>query len=300
MAVNKRRVLLSVAALLIFLGAGGTALYWYFDVNGYVSTDDAHIDGNSVNIGVAMLGRVARINAGEGDSVKQGEQLVSLATEDLKARLAQAKASVKAAEGSLSLASLNLSQAEKDFERQKQVYERGVTSTEQYDHARHAYQVAQAQLSISQAQVDSARAQEQVTEQQLADSAVSAPFSGVVAKRWVEPGAIVQPGQAILTLDQSDPIWVTANIEETKLASISPGESVDIAVDAYPRASLSGKVLSIGAATAATFSLLPPSNASGNFTKITQRVPVKISIETNHDDLALLPGMSVSVRIHTR
>jgi membrane fusion protein (multidrug efflux system) len=127
----------------------------------------------------------------------------------------------------------------------------------------------------------------------------------VVAKRWVLPGDIVQPGQPILTVYDLENLWVTANFEETKLSSIRLNDPAVISVDAYPDIKLEGKVILIGAAAASQFSLIPSNNASGNFTKVTQRVPIKISIEkplaaNKYNRITLLPGMSVQVKIRIR
>ena len=121
-------------------------------------------------------------------------------------------------------------------------------------------------------------------------------------KRWVMAGDVVQPGEAILAIYDIEHVWVTANLEETKLGAIALGDSVHTSVDAYPGRDFAGTVTLIGAAAAAQFSLLPPANASGNFTKVTQRIPVRISIapppEAPTDPpVLLLPGMFVEVHI---
>ena len=130
-------------------------------------------------------------------------------------------------------------------------------------------------------------------------------MDGVVAKRWVLSGDVVSPGQPIFTIYDLKNIWVTADLEETKLAPIHIGDTVSISVDSYPDQKFSGQVFQIGSNTASQFSLIPPSNASGNFTKVTQRVPIKISIKpvvTNDQpdpdkSIKLLPGMSVEIKI---
>lgn len=105
------------------------------------------------------------------------------------------------------------------------------------------------------------------------------PMNGVVSKRWVMEGDVVQPGQAIFSIFDLQHVWITANLEETRVAALYEDCPVNIKVDAYPHQEFSGKVIRLGSNTAAQFSLIPPNNASGNFTKITQRVPVKISID---------------------
>ena len=141
-----------------------------------------------------------------------------------------------------------------------------------------------------------------MVETQLKNSSIVAPIAGVIARKWVMPGDIVQPGQPILTIYDLDSVWVTANFEETKLAFVRLDDAVRISVDAYPGVEFEGRVRLIGAAAVSQFSLIPPNNASGNFTKVAQRVPVKISIESkgsekNFHPISLLPGMSAEVKI---
>jgi multidrug resistance efflux pump len=133
----------------------------------------------------------------------------------------------------------------------------------------------------------------------IGKAGIEAPVSGFVAAVWTYPGAIVSPGQPILTIFDSSNVWVTANIDETKLNRIRPGQSVEIKVDSLGGATLKGNVEGIGAATAATFSLLPQQNTTGNFIKVVQVVPVKITIE-NPEHILLIPGTSVEVKISTR
>jgi membrane fusion protein (multidrug efflux system) len=147
-----------------------------------------------------------------------------------------------------------------------------------------------------------------VIKTELLNTSIYSPMNGVLGKRWVLKGDVVQPGQPIFTIFDLSNIWVTAYLEETKLSSINIGDKVEISVDAYPDQNFSGKVYQIGSNTASQFSLIPPSNASGNFTKVTQRIPIKISLEPVNemgspdpsDNLKLLPGMSVEIKIKIR
>jgi len=127
-------------------------------------------------------------------------------------------------------------------------------------------------------------------------------MNGVVSKRWALVGDVVQAGQSIFSVYELKNIWVTANLEETSLEALRSSDKVEIIVDSYPDIKFSGTVFQIGANTASQFSLIPPNNASGNFTKVTQRVPVKISIERSagvdpRRQVDLLPGMSVEIKV---
>ena len=130
---------------------------------------------------------------------------------------------------------------------------------------------------------------------------VKAPIKGIVSKKNVEPGQVIQPGQPLMTVIPLDGVWITANFKETQLAAMRPGQRVTVEVDAYRGHEFEGKIDSIAAATGARFSLLPPDNATGNFVKVVQRVPVKIVLENGQDpEHVLRPGMSVTPTVFTR
>jgi membrane fusion protein (multidrug efflux system) len=300
---GSKRKRIIIPAVIILVVAAAVGAYWYVYLRGYISTDDAFVDGDPVTVSSKILGRIASLEAAEGDAVSGGQLVASLDDATLKAEEAGAQANLALAESSVPVAKIALDLAREDFERMQIQYRDKIVTPEQYDHARQALEMAKAQYAVARNHVDVARAQLGVVETQLAGTRIVSPTPGVVAKKWVMPGDIVQPGQAIFTIYHLKNIWVTANLEETKLASISLGDSVEISVDAYPGDRFSGKVLLIGAAAASEFSLIPPNNASGNFTKVTQRVPVRISIDRPDtgpgSEAMLLPGMSVVVKVRT-
>jgi membrane fusion protein (multidrug efflux system) len=130
---------------------------------------------------------------------------------------------------------------------------------------------------------------------------VKSPVKGQVSRKSVEPGQVIQPGQPLMTIIPLEQVWITANFKETQLASMRVGQVVDIDVDAYGGKEFKGKIESIAAATGARFSLLPPENATGNFVKVVQRVPVKIVLDEGQDPQRLLrPGMSVTPTVYTK
>jgi membrane fusion protein (multidrug efflux system) len=296
---GRRSGLLAVLALiLVALIAGG---YWYLKLRGVVSTDDAYIDGDRATITTKVLGRITSLGADEGDTVQAGQLLVQLDTADLQAHLAQATAQLDLARTSVQLAVVSEKRAKDDADRAAVQIKGNAISREQFDHAQTTLESAMAEHQVALSKVEAARASVDVIEQQIADTRVTAPFHGVIAKRWLLPGDVVQPGQPVFTLYDLDNVWVTAVFEETKLRYLPIGTDVDLSVDAYPDRTFSGKVILIGAAAASQFSLIPPANASGNFTKVTQRVPVRIAIDKGpdpaDDPLRLLPGMSVVVTV---
>jgi membrane fusion protein (multidrug efflux system) len=160
---------------------------------------------------------------------------------------------------------------------------------------------SKARAAAAEAHALQLRATVKQAELNLEYATVKAPARGIVSRKTVEPGQVIQPGQPLMTIVTLDPVWITANFKETQLEHIRPGQRVTVKVDAYGGRTLSGKVDSIAAATGARFSLLPPENATGNFVKVVQRVPVKIVLDQGQDAERLLrPGLSVTPTVHTQ
>ena len=296
---RKKRVIIPLLAFLTIAAVGG--IYWYMGLQDFVTTDDAFVSANSVAVSTKVLGRIMYLGTDEGDTVTTGQVLVKLDDNNLRAQEESAKAGLELAQKSIPLSQVELNRAQDDFDRASVQYKGGIVTKEQYDHAQKALEAARAQLSIALSKISAARAQLGVVEADLQNTVIKSPMDGVIAKRWVLSGDVVQAGQPVFTLYDLKNIWVTANLEETKLGHLRVGDPVEIDVDAYPGVKFNGKVFQIGTFTASEFSLIPPNNASGNFTKVTQRVPVKISIvvpsrSTSADPL-LRPGMSVEVSV---
>lgn len=229
-----------------------------------------------------------------------------------QANSATAKANVESAKA-------KLEQVRKDYERYANLVKDGSITRQQFDQAKTELQVAQANYRASQdqykaavEQVGTTRSQLKVTNTgvsqrqvdvdyaklQLSYAAIKAPSSGIVAKKNVQVGQLVQPGQTLFAIVNDNSLYVTANFKETQLNDIRNGQHVKIEVDAYPDMELEGSVYNFSPATGAKFSLLPPDNATGNFVKVVQRVPVKIKINGTPEQLAKLrAGMSVDVSV---
>ena len=163
-------------------------------------------------------------------------------------------------------------------------------------------QVSKAQTQSASAAIESAQAQVNVLQTMLRNTKLYAPVDGIIAKRWLLAGDITQPGQSIMTLNNSKKLWVSVYLEETKVSRLKMNQRAIFDVDAYPGVVFTGKVISIGSNTAAQFSLIPPNNAAGNFTKVTQRIQVKVSIDgvegqKKLNNYQLLAGMSVVMKI---
>ncbi len=304
---------------------------WYKDYSAYITTDDAYIDADKVAVSAKIMGRIVKMYADEGDSVKAGQLLVELDSTDLIAQKIQATAAREQAISALHqsqarydldlktslVQEINMAKAKEDFDRATAQLSGKVISQEQYDHAKKSYEssqaqleAAKAQLGVSKAQIESSESSIKVAgsqigtiETMLGNTRILSPVSGRVAKRWLLPGDVTQPGQAVMTITKDSLLWVISLFEETKISGIHKGQKTEFTLDAYPGIEFYGKVFYLGTNTASQFSLIPPNNASGNFTKITQRIPVKISIDSvadpkkKYDRIRLAAGMSVLVKI---
>jgi membrane fusion protein, multidrug efflux system len=317
---------LAIVILIVIVGGG----YWYKDYTSYIRTDDAVVASDNISVSPKIMGRISKIYAEEGDSVKKGQLLAELDSIDLlaqkqqvvalksqtEANKEQAKAKLQYDEKNIKVLQIGLEKAKEDFNRAKVQYTGGVTTKEQYDHMQKAQETAQAQLDAAQAQIQvskamiksaetsvvGAQAQIGVIKTQLNNTRLYAPADGVVAKRWLLPGDIAQPSQAIYTINNNSKFWIQVFLEETKMEKLHNGQKALIALDTYPDVVFTGKIYTMGSTTASQFSLIPPNNASGNFTKVTQRVTIKISIDGTEDGeklsaYTLLTGMSAVVKI---
>jgi membrane fusion protein (multidrug efflux system) len=325
---NRLKVYIPVTLVIVIVLAG--AFYWYRDYKRFISTDDAHIDADNVSIGSKILGRISAIDAAEGDRVKEGSLLAAIDSSDFlaqrnqtvamraqaQANLIQSETKYNSDQKSIKVTEINLERATEDLARAKSQADGGVITTEQFDHIKKAYETASAQLEAAKAQllvsksmissasatVETAEAQIKVIDTQLKNTRLRAPADGIIAKRWLLPGDVVQPGQSVFTLTLSHNLWVVAYLEETKISDVHIGENVRFTIDAFRGVRFYGKVFLVGSTTASVFSLIPANNASGNFTKVTQRIPVRISIDSadNKQEISsfnILSGMSVIVKI---
>jgi len=325
---NKLKVYIPLGIVIIAVLSG--AWYWYRDYARYITTDDARIDADNITVSSKMLGRIVNIYAQEGDAVTKGNLLAELDSSDLIAQrnqamalriqalanLDQVNAKYTSDQQSLKVVEINLERAGEDLERAKKQSEGGVITEEQYDHITKAYEAASAQsdaskaliavsklgISSASAAVETANAQIKVFDTQLKNTRLSSPANGVIAKRWLLPGDVIQPGQSAFTITDDSKKWVICYLEETKIHGVQNGQDVKFKIDAFPHVRFYGKVFLTGTSTASVFSLIPASNASGNFTKVTQRIPVRISIDSadngkNISSFNILPGMSAVIKI---
>jgi membrane fusion protein (multidrug efflux system) len=215
------------------------------------------------------------------------------AADAAKAAADSARAQVTEAELGIKVAESRVAQATAGAEQATAGLRSAQTAPEQVTAIR-------ARASAADARVQQMRSAVQQAELNLEYATVKAPVKGIVSKKSVEPGQVIQPGQPLMTIIPLDQVWVTANFKETQLRDMRPGQTVRIEVDAYGR-DFNGHVESVAAATGARFSLIPPDNATGNFVKVVQRVPVRIAIDEKQDpDRLLRPGLSVTATVYTK
>ncbi|MFB3301652.1 HlyD family secretion protein [Pseudomonas sp. AMR01] len=229
----------------------------------------------------------------------------------------------QAAQAALAQSSANLEQARNDYQRARRLAAQGVLSTQDLEVAKahfealsHAQEAARsntqaaaqstlagkAELKVQDYRIAAAQAELEQAKIKLRDARQTAPVRSIVSKKEVEPGQFVVAGQKLLSLIATDPLWITANFKETQVGRVRVGQAAKVTVDAFPEHAFNGVVESLAPATGAKFSLLPQENATGNFTKVVQRVQVRIALKDVPDDYKALlsPGMSAFVEVATQ
>jgi len=327
---NKRKLKVYIPLLIVSIAVIFGIIYWYMDYSRYITTDDAKVECDNVSVSSKILGRVVKIYKNEEDSVKSGELLIELDSTDLIAQYKQALAARDQAlanktqvnakfnfdKESIKVLMVNNEKNKEDFDRGKNQFDSGVISKEQFDHLKKALESSQAQLDAGNIQLEVSKAQVNVADAaiatseaqigifvaQLKNTKLYAPMDGIISKRWLLPGDIAQPGQSILNLSNNHKFWVSIFLEETKIGGIHLGQKAIFTLDAYPGVEFDGNISNMSNSTASQFSLIPSNNASGNFTKITQRILFKISIKGTKDNSSLsnynfFSGMSAVVKI---
>lgn len=334
MSDKKQKKIIALAIVLILIGAIGGGWWWYYTTK-YVTTDDARISGTIVSVSSKVSGKVGQLMVAEGDSVKAGQVLVRIDPQDIAAQKSQAEAALDAAkatydqavngmrpqeiqqsQAAVDQAKANLDNASNNNSRMEKLFADGAISASQRDVALAAYKVAnEAYKSASQglsmanvgsreeviradaAQVKRAEAAVEALNLQYGDTTIVSPVDGVVALKSANAGEVVVMGQPLFSIVNSNDLWVNARIEETYIGKLQIGQQVEYTIDGYPGRTFTGNIYDIGNAATSVFSLIPTENASNNFTKVTQRIPIKISIPKD-GDVIFRPGMSVIIKVH--
>jgi membrane fusion protein (multidrug efflux system) len=274
----------------LLIAAVGFGFYWFTTLRWFESTDDAYTQSDNVVIAPHVAGYVAQLLVTDNQVVKAGEVLLRIDPRPYKAALDQALATQQKDEASLA-------NAQRNFARDAALIKDQLAVTQQQ------YDTDKATTAADQALVDSDKASVEAAALNLQYTVVTAPVDGAVGDRSVQLGAYVQPGQGLMTIvPMGHAIYVVANFKETQIERMFRGEKVDLSIDTFPGVAFTGTVDSLAPGSGAQFALLPPENATGNFTKIVQRVPVKILIDNPPASRLnqLRPGLSVEARVDAR
>jgi membrane fusion protein (multidrug efflux system) len=327
---TRRNVLLGITLLFLLVGIA-FAVYYVLVLSKEIDTDNAYVGGNLITLSSQVAGNVQDIRADETQMVKAGAEVVQLDTTDADVALGKAEAqlgnvvrqlaerysSVAQYNATVDLKRLNLKTAESDLARRAPLEKDHTLSGEDVAHAREAVANAKAALEVAMKQADAARAglggvnianhpsvlaaKSEFIQAWIAArrNAILAPASGYVAKRSVQVGSRVTPGTPLMSIVPLDQLWVDANFKESELQNIRVGQPATVEADMYgSKVTYHGKVLGLSAGTGSAFSLLPAQNATGNWIKVVQRVPVRISLDPK--ELAAHPlriGLSTVVTI---
>jgi len=313
------------------------ALWYYLASGRYVSTDDSSIRAAQATISANVPGRVIALEVHDNQSVHRGDVLFRLddrpfriAVEEAQAKLATARMQISAAKATyrhqladLGAARDTLAYQQTEFQRQQRLLQSGISSRAQFEQSQHAVQLAQSQLNSAQQQVGSVLAllggnpdlpldQHPVVMQaqaaldranlELSYTVVRAPDDGVMAKvEQLQVGDYINAAMPVFSLVSTRDVWVEANFKEDDLTYMRPGQSAEVRIDAYPGRRFKAQVASLSPGTGAQFSLLPPENATGNWVKVVQRVPVRLQLDGSAFDagLPLHAGLSAEVTVDT-
>jgi membrane fusion protein, multidrug efflux system len=331
-ANRRRRILLTALASVIVIGAAGYGAYYYLHGRWFEETENAYANGNVVQVSPQIAGTVVSIGADDNALVHAGQPIAQLDQTDAHVALDQAEANlartvrqvrglysnVGSLEADLAARRAALDRARADFERRQGLVSTGAIPAEELAHAREALATAQSQLSAAEQQLATSHAMIENTgvlthpDVKAAAAAVRrayldyvrtdlvAPVTGYVAQRSVQVGQRVQPGAALMAVVPLDQVWVDANFKETQLQHMRIGQPVELRADLYGSdVTFHGKIAGLGVGTGSAFSLLPAQNATGNWIKIVQRVPVRVVLD--RQELAAHPlriGLSMRVEVN--
>ena len=245
------------------------AHFWFGYLDTHISTEDAFIESNIYQVNSRLMGYVNKVNMAEGDIVHKDDILAEIDDTDVKVELV--------------FKEMRFKKAEADLRRAESLQQAKALSNFDFENALAAFKATEVDLQASQLKQKYTK--------------VLASTDGVIAKRSLLPGQFIQPGQALFMIVDTTHPWVRASFKETQIQYLKPGQEVAIQIDAFPEMKLLGHVETIYPSSVAKLSILPPENATGNFTKIVQRIPFKISLELGENKKILRPGMSAMVSI---
>ncbi|SKC79074.1 efflux pump membrane protein (multidrug resistance protein A) [Burkholderia sp. CF099] len=328
---GKRKRMMTLLVIVILIAAIAYGLYYFLVARFHEETDDAYVNGNVVQITPQVTGTVIAVNADDTQTVKVGDPIVMLDPADSRIALQSAEANlgqvVRQVRGlyaddsqyqaQVAVRQSDLSRAQDDLKRRMQVAQTGAVSQEEISHARDAVKSAQAALDASQQQLASNRAltanttiashpNVQAAAAKVRDAYLNnarntlpAPVTGYVAKRSVQVGQRVAPGNPLMAIVPLNAVWVDANFKEVQLKHMRIGQPVELTADVYGSSvKYQGKVVGFSAGTGSAFSLLPAQNATGNWIKVVQRLPVRIALDPQElEKHPLRIGLSMQVEV---
>ncbi|WP_266180409.1 efflux RND transporter periplasmic adaptor subunit [Dyella humicola] len=327
-----RSIMLRILGAAVLAGAIGFGAWYVLASRWYEGTDDAYVNGNVVQITPQIVGTVVSIGADDGDFVKQGDVLVTLDKADADVALENAAANlantvrkvrglystVSGAQADVAVRQTAVQKAKDDYDRRANLASSGAISAEELSHAKDALTAAESSLTTAEQQlqtnkvlvddtivtshpdVKAAASQYRAAYLTEVRTTMVAPVTGYVAKRSVQVGQRVQPGAALMAVVPLHEVWIDANFKETQLMHMRIGQPVEVTSDIYGHAvKYDGKVLELGVGTGGAFSLLPAQNATGNWIKIVQRMPVRVVFTDPKqlDQHPLRVGMSLTTRV---
>jgi len=329
---QQRKKGLSIFILLLLLISVGSVAYWYFFIKGFEETEDAYVSGNQVMVSAQVAGNISKINVDNMDPVQAGDVLLELDDTNAKLSFEQAKSNlanavrqvsqlnytVKQLKSAVRANEITLAQAQGNLNRRVQLVKDGAIDKESFQHAKEAVELAKANLTTSQNQLGANQAlllDGPLSEQPQIQSAVSnlkqawlnlertkirSPIKGYVARRNAQVGQTVSVGGALMAVVTTDQMWLDANFKETQLTHMRIGQPVEIHFDLYGKdKTFNGKVVGIEMGTGSAFSLLPTQNATGNWIKVVQRVPVRIQLDPQQlAENPLRIGLSATVKVN--
>jgi membrane fusion protein (multidrug efflux system) len=326
-----RRLLLILGPVAVILVSG----YVYLNGGRYQGTDNAYLKAHMVSIAPEISGRVVEVPVHENQRVTKGETVLHLDEEPLKIAIAGAEADLESTRNDIEaqkaayrqrladqqMAQDNVGLAQREYARRQKLFAAKAISESDYDEARNQSQVAQSQLAGVKQDIQrilsdlndnpdiapedhprfrAAQAKVDQAELDLRRATVTAPGDGIVSQiDNIRPGTYLTAGRPAFSLVGDNDVWVDANLKETDLTYVRPGQNATVTVDTYPGIKFKANVESVGAATGSEFSALPAQNATGNWVKVVQRIPVRLKIERTADQPPLRAGMSVEVSIDT-
>ena len=296
---GKRKPLFALLAAAIVVAGGGYGAYWKLVASHYESTDNAYTDAEIAQVTSQVDGQVAQVNAIDSHKVKRGDILVQLDDSDAKLVLRQAEADLKRAQAQQTAAQADVDRTTIDLQRRNALAGSGAVSGDELTHvkdgassARAALDAAIASVALVQARVDKAKLD-------LDRTVIRSPVDGVVARRQVQLGQRVQPSVPLLSVVPVQNIYVNANFKEVQLAEVHPGQKVELVSDLYGSdAPFHGVVEGFSGGSGAAFSVIPAQNATGNWIKVVQRLPVRIRLDPT--ELAAHPlrvGLSMTATV---